>query len=399
MSSSSSSSSSTSVPESPLQTYDFHADLEFVPTYSTRDTYCKRLKTLRNYGVFRTNEVLASPHIVENLIKRDTATDYTISQDFKNIVNCLESLGPEKCGMDQVEHERIIGGLTQKRKELAASWDAHRDGDKPMRMTDDAWDELARKSREDYENIAPFYYTIPASERTTGLEDHMLEDLCLIKEVWHFNARSNWSTMKLGFHSNAQPIRDNLFFPTGNSPVANSPVAIWNHRKQDRMGLKGKKSTPGPAEWVDTEPMVQPFSPVPFPEMDVSTTDPVFVGRAWSLYLSQRHKRGHEFIVSDASGHPIARRKMLADKVTPYRDERGLEHWNFSRYTALIKRATERILGKGRGVGIADIRAMQSTRMARGLPPTALDARQWIAKNHHHSSEEERKYATHNLPV
>lgn len=378
--------------ESPLHSYNFLADSDFRKDTSTRVSHCGRAATLQRAGVFRTVEIMGSPNILENLILASKKTPVrTIGPDFKIMHLTISSLGPEKCAMTVDEHNRIISTLKAAQAKCEKTGKAHRDGPKLAIMKDREWDDFARKTREHYERVKACYYKIPESERSQNLENMMRDALCLLKEIWHPNTRSNWASVKNGFHGNAHATIDNVFFPS-----YASAVVMWRARKQDRAGMKGKRNSAVKGEWIDGQQAIQPFIPVPHPEVDCSTTDPVYVGHEWSMYLDQPGRRQLEYLVVDEAGEPLACRKMNEDD-TEFRDSRGFLHWKFSRYTDMIKRVSKEVSGKA--WGISEIRPAQATRLLRNVPHTALDARLWIADACHHSVEESRKYGTHNVGI
>lgn len=363
-----------------------------------KDSYRKEIVSVlnkcRQLGLFRSTAAIANVDNVMEVYRKtmkprkgESVLDQSVAKVANKIHMYLEHLGPERCGMTEHEHAEIVAAYKERQDELNGGYNANRTGPHAERVV--AWEEKVLLIRNYLDEVAEHFHSVDDAELSPVEKNEMIGALCLADAAVVLNCRSNRSTTKNGFHSNASPLKDNVMYVS----AGQAPVQIWNHTKQDRMGMKGPGGDPDDDKII-TKKRVYRYAELPFPQLANSTLAPTWMGQHWTRYLTRDFKRNDEFIITDANGTPFARRKLNADG-TVFRNADGLEEWDFSRYTEMLRRTAKRIGAPNP----SDIRVAQIANIHTNLPMTLenASARRWVADTCHHSVEENSKYGNATL--
>ncbi|KAJ3159853.1 hypothetical protein HDU88_008421 [Geranomyces variabilis] len=356
---------------------------------TTRKDIVNRLKKWQEHKIFKSNATLANVDKVVEIIKKSKGqrkfTDDTLGQDCKWMHHFLIHLKPELCGMTESEHRKITAAYNDRHRGKKRGLSNHakllrntRRFERIPKYVQRAI--LARKYAEKQEAI--FWAKDPAKIRLLDFNDYT-DAVQTAFTIMVPNVRSNAGTLKVGCHPNANSEVDNVLYT---DPTNGTAEAVWNERKQDRMGLCG----PRPDEDEDEDDgnrFVYKYGAVPFPEVANPTLDPEWGAKLIARYLSHPSKKGHEYVFSDKNGNPLAKPLTKADG-TLYRNANGFTEWDFRPFCKRFLITTKKIWGEA--YGISKLRPAQITLMHRNQ--LSVDALHWVSTNCHHSAEESNKY-------
>ncbi len=337
----------------------------------------------RKAGVFRTTESIANVDRVVQLIAKTKETrskpvvaDDTLGQACKDMSRFLIELGPERCGMTEEEHLRIIELYNTRQDALCGPEEVKR----MMGLTGNPISDYEVKTktiRDKYMRMREKYYRLDEHERSVIQEKEFMRLLILVVKIFAPDTRLNFATLKNGFHPDANPIKDNVLFAT-----STGVYIIWNVRKQDRQAGKNEEDTD-----IRREGYV--YADAPFLEIaDNPSFDPKWVGEEIFKYLKQPNKAKQEYVFMDGAATIALRKKD--ENGNDFINEKGHQEWDFKPVGTMILELTRAMFGEA--IGTQRLRPAQIRRMHENLDLNNTDARLWLAEVNHHSAAENNLY-------